>query len=791
MDKNSEKINLLLLKLENLLLRQQDFEAEIQSLRQEVRQLQSPGAAPIIFPEKQQGVITEPIPSAKPEVVYPPKNTPLPNNQQNTTPIIREPNFADKFKRENLGKSDFEKFIGENLINKIGILILIIGVVIGAKLAIDKGLISPLTRIILGYLVGVGLMGFAIKLKAKYESFSAVLLSGSIAIMYFITYAAYDLYALIPQSLAFILMVVFTSFTVVAALKYNKQIIAHIGLVGAYAIPFLLSDGSGKVLVLFSYIAIINVGILVLSFKKHWKPLFYLSFAFTWIIYLSWLTLDGKQAYLNLSLAFAAIFFLTFYITNLSYKVAKSEQFGFADVIIILLNSFVFYGIGYYILSEKNSELLGLFTLGNAIIHFVVSLIIYKRKLADKNLFYFILAMVITFITMAVPVQLSGNWVTIFWVVEASILFYLGRIKNISIYEKLSLPLILLAFLSLAQDWVLQSPEFNYINDVTYKQPFLNVGFLSAAIFIAAFTGMFLISRKAKNEAVETKIPTIRPLLTYIIPTILIVVIYFAFRIEIAGIFQNLFEQTKINTSPTKNSTYFEYNFNYLSIKIITIYIYSLFFATVLNYINLKKIKSSELAVATIIINVVVILSFLTQGLYVLSELRENYITQSSKYFVSGQVNISIRYIALLFFAILIASCYQLSKSELFKLKFKTAFDYLLYIAILWVLSSELLHWLELSGLRTGYKLGLSILWGAYSLFLISIGIWKNKKYLRIGAIALFAITLAKLVFYDLSSLGTVSRTIVFISLGTLLLIISFLYNKYKHLINDDVKKEN
>ena len=124
-------------------------------------------------------------------------------------------------------------------------------------------------------------------------------------------------------------------------------------------------------------------------------------------------------------------------------------------------------------------------------------------------------------------------------------------------------------------------------------------------------------------------------------------------------------------------------------------------------------------------------------------------------------------------------------------MKFKTAFDYLLYIAILWVLSSELLHILELSGLRTGYKLGLSILWGAYSLFLISIGLWKNKKYLRIGAIALFAITLAKLVFYDLSSLGTISRTIVFISLGTLLLIISFLYNKYKHLINDDVKKEN
>lgn len=100
-------------------------------------------------------------------------------------------------------KSDIEKFIGENLANKVGIIITVIGVAIGAKYAIDHDLISPLTRIILGYLVGLGLMGFAIKLKTKYENFSAVLLSGAIAILYFITFAAYSFYGLFPQLLAF------------------------------------------------------------------------------------------------------------------------------------------------------------------------------------------------------------------------------------------------------------------------------------------------------------------------------------------------------------------------------------------------------------------------------------------------------------------------------------------------------------------------------------------------------------------------------------------------------------
>ncbi len=784
MNNNDEKLNLLLIKLENLSIRQQDFGTEINILRKEIRQLQE-GITSKIPQSEYQPKPFEEIKTA-PQIISPPLQTP-PIFPPKPPPF--KPSFASQFKRENIGKSDFEKFIGENLISKIGILILVIGVAIGAKLAIDKGLISPLTRIILGYLVGVGLMAFAIQLKAKYESFSAVLLSGAIAIMYFITYAAYGYYQLIPQEIAFGLMVIFTSFTVVAAIKYNQQVIAHIGMVGAYAIPFLLSDGSGKVIVLFSYMAIINLGILVLAFKKHWKPLFYLSFGITWLIFLAWrIPLSDGLSYAKTTLLFSGLFFITFYITNLAYKVIKKEQFTITDVIILLLNSFIFYGIGYYALNEspKGNELLGLFTLGNALIHFVVSLIIYKRKLADKNLFYFILAMVITFITMAVPVQLNGNWVTIFWVVEASILFYLGRMKNIAIYEKLSFPLILLAFLSLLQDWALTSSEFNYIYDYVPIKPFLNVGFLSACIFIAAFLTMFMVNRypKAKDE----KTDSLRALFAYAIPSILIAVVYYTFRKEIANIFENLYQNARIDIKLNSKEHDFVYNENYPLFKTACVYLYTLFFASILTYLNISKLKSKELAVANAILNVLTILAFLTRGLYVLSELREAYILQNNKYFISGPMNIGIRYILLAFFALLIMSCYRLSKSEIFKVKFKTAFDYLLYIAILWVLSSELLHLLELNGLSTGYKLGLSILWGVYALFLIGMGLWKHKKYLRIGAIALFAITLLKLFFYDISSLDTISKTIVFVSLGVLLLIISFLYNKYKHLTNDDVK---
>ena len=136
-------------------------------------------------------------------------------------------------------------------------------------------------------------------------------------------------------------------------------------------------------------------------------------------------------------------------------KLIQKEKFDIADIILLLLNSFIFYGLGYVILSdhETGQHFLGVFTLCNALIHFVASVMIYRKDLADKNLFYLVAGLVLVFTTIAIPVQLNGNWVTLLWITEAVLLFWIGRTKKISFYELLSYPLILLAFFSLLQDW--------------------------------------------------------------------------------------------------------------------------------------------------------------------------------------------------------------------------------------------------------------------------------------------------------------------------------------------------
>jgi uncharacterized membrane protein len=269
---NNEKIDQLILKLETLRVKQSSISQEINELRGEIVEIKNTQANAQFDKSKEikRGARVETNLSID-------KKEPLSVDQTQQVKTYKDqPSFSSP--KPNIIpniKSDIEKFVGENLINKIGIVITVIGVAIGAKYSIEHQLITPLTRIVLGYLMGGGLLGVGIKLKKNYENYSAVLVSGAIAILYFITYAAYSFYGLIPQAFAFSLMVVFTSFTVIAAINYNNQVIAHIGLVGAYAVPFLLSEGSGKVGILFSYMLIINIGILFTI------PLFYLPGLFS------------------------------------------------------------------------------------------------------------------------------------------------------------------------------------------------------------------------------------------------------------------------------------------------------------------------------------------------------------------------------------------------------------------------------------------------------------------------------------------------------------------------------
>lgn len=766
MDKFKE-IEHLKNKIEFIEKKQLEFQNYISNLKKEIEALDGSGE-----------VIAKPLEDLvqKPNTIFVKENVTVRENRVKTKSIFEK--LIDNFEI----KSNLENFIGTNLINKIGILILIFGVIIGSKYAIDNNLISPMARVIIGYLISFGLMGFALKLKAKYENFSAVLLSGSLSLLYFLSFISYDFYQFIPQTAAFGLMFLFTIFAVLASLNYNKQVIALIGLVGSYAIPFLLSNDSENVLFLFSYVTIVNIGILFISFKKYWKPLFYSAFVFTWLIFTAWLFSDYSNLYFTEAILFASIFFLTFYTTFIAYKTIKKEAFAKIDVVFILMNSFVFFSVGYFILDQKDSttQYLGLFAIANAMVHFVVSKVFFKRENTDKKIFYLAIGLVFIFITMAIPIQLNGNWVTLLWSLEAALLFWLGRSKNIRIYEIISYPLIILSSLSLWQDWTSSSYFYQEF------KPFFNPIFLTAIISSLAFGFInYIHFTKQISETVTSKVSKI---FHYLLPFILLITVYFTFANEISQWFSIVYNRSAIPVESV-DYNYDEYNYDINKFQNLALLFYTIIFTLIISLLNFKKLKNNILYQITLISSLVLLFYSLSVGLFLCSELRTSYLLPSTeKLFDTGSIYLYIRYFNFAFVALLVYSIYLHVKKGIVKPEIGKYFSLLLHLVILWFLSSELLHWLDIYGNKNAYKLALSILWGSYSLLMVVLGLWRNLKYTRIAAIVLFAVTLVKLFLYDISNLSAVYKTIVLIILGVLLLVISFLYNKYSNKNNDEIE---
>jgi len=781
-----QKINELEQRIGNLLYRQSVVYNEIKQLENELAELKrQSNFSSVSTANTVKTSVEQPI--ERPTETLAEKATEKPVI---TAPTAPKPQISAP--KINLPKqpSDLEKIIGESWINKIGILIVVIGVAIGAKYSIENELISPLTRIILGYLMGIGLLGFGIKLKPKFEGYSAVLVSGAISIFYFITYFAYSFYDLIPQALAFVMMLIFTAFTVFTAIKYNRVVIAHIGLIGAYAVPFLLSSGSGRVDILFSYMLIINLGILFISIKKDWKSLHYSAFFFTWMIYGSWFadkSFDSNlQGYEALGLGFATAFFLVFYGVSLFNNIISKEKLDKVNIILILLNSFIYYGFGYGIFNGHSilDSYLGLFTLFNAAIHFAVLFFIKSKKLADSTLFYSTLGLVFTFITIAIPIQLDGNWVTLMWTAQGTILFWLGKTKKISIYEKISLPILGLAFISFLEDWA----RYRYAVNLDIHA-FWNVNFLTGIFAVLGYSSAVYLSRKHPDPEIEKNSP-FNTIKSFYLPVLLVLTAYLTFRNEIGYFFDYWYESTSLKGKEIGETDEFSlYNYDIEIFKNIYLLVYSLIFFGGMALLNFYKFKNKVLGISAIAIGLLVLFAAQTFGVGELGELRYSYINgNSNKYFNVSFNYILIRYPLWSSIAFALWAIFKNAKTQLENTKFHIFLEVVIHISILNFLSNELVTWMDLAGYQDVFKLGLSILWSVYSLLLVGLGIFQKKKHLRIFALVLFGITLAKLFLYDISNLSTISKTIVLIILGLLLLIISFLYNKFKDKIGDETK---
>jgi uncharacterized membrane protein len=337
-----------------------------------------------------------------------------------------------------------ESRIGSHWLNRIGIAAVLIGVSYFLKFAFDNNWIGPAGRVTIGLLAGIAVVVWSERFRNRgYTIFSYSLKAVGIGVLYLSLWAAFHVYILIPSGVAFMAMLIVTAATATLAITQDAQILAVFALTGGFATPVLLSTGQNKELELFSYVVLLDLATLTLLAIKPWRRLLLLSYLGTLLLYVGWYSTFYDRTQLRLTLGFATLFFAIFAIAPLVARQSENAvpvagrapalhgiSFSYKLMLfLVFINAGVYFLQVYGMFEDVNRNAVAWFALALAAVYIFLSRqmrVRYPDPAAAKTLHLLHLALAIAFITIAIPIRLDAHWITIGWLVEAVVLFWIG-----------------------------------------------------------------------------------------------------------------------------------------------------------------------------------------------------------------------------------------------------------------------------------------------------------------------------------------------------------------------------
>jgi len=661
------------------------------------------------------------------------------------------------------GEQDLEKFIGENLISKIGIAILVLAIGFFVKYAIDNDWIGPIGRVGIGVLCGGVLIGLAHWLRKSYAAFSSVLVGGGLAVLYFTIALAYHQYQLFGQTTAFIIMLVITAFSVLLSLLYDRQELAVIALVGGFVTPFLVSNGSGNYKVLFSYLLILNAGLLVIAYNKAWRLLNILAFCFTAILFASWvlkLPYDAAGSTYRGGMWFASIFYLLFFVINIAHTIKENKKFIASDFGILLVNTCLYAGVALYMMTQLGLDRYkGLFCAVMGVFHLATSWFLFRKNSVDKNILYLFIGITMSFVSLTAPLQLHGHYITLFWASEAVLLYWLFLKSQIKLIRLAAVVVWGAMLVSLLIDWA-RFYEFQRIEneDLHLLHIIFNKGFLTG---LYAAVSCWAIFRLRKGT------------------------VWYNVSLITAGVLLFFTGALEIN---------YQFNYYYPSVNLSLLYL--LLYAWLLIMVFcffLDRMKENHFKWLLVWLPIGGMLAYLLSLPEVFNVQQDMLEGHRFKNFFAGHW-VGVVMVILIFY-------WLVTRQRVGKLKAPVElFTWLACLTMVILVSAEgqlLINMLYYSPkysleelARVYNKTGLPILWGLCSFAFMWMGMRHKFKQLRIISLVLFSITLLKLFLFDIRNIPVAGKIAAFFCLGVLLLVVSFMYQRLKKIIIEDEEKK-
>ena len=644
-------------------------------------------------------------------------------------------------------ETNFEKYIGENLFGKIGILIFIIGIGFFVKYAIDQNWINETARTLMGYAVGAGMLVLAERLHKRYHTFSSLLAGGAFGIYYLITAIAFHYYALFSHTIAFVILCATTIFMSAVSVLYDRKELAVTALVGGFIAPFIISTDSSSIISLQIYITILNIGMFCLAMYKKWAILPMVSFAFTYIILWGTTALgsfsdsEAVTTYPTL-FAFATLFYVIFLLPVvfiLRTQYGENTRLGLLGI--ITANSFLYLIYGDFLLQhfEASSDTTAYLAFFIAAVNLAIHLYLRFRVEGQDTLRNLMLGLAVTFASMGIPILFSAANVLMVWAAESVLLLWLFTKEKNRIYELASAVLLLLTLGALAYYRITDTFIHDTGDSLFFNGAFFVTTFVSIAYYVVAVIMQFNkeLFSDTKRLIAYTPCNAIAYALGFSI-------LFLAFRDNYHfHLEQPISEYASLLTANIMLlggalilRKRFEISENKLAYEI------SLYLAGILFAMTVWNDTAPE--------------GLLLRWLMAL---------------------VTIAYMAYCMRGQLLVTSNQRNLHT----------EYSIISTLMWLTLTRLLL---ITFNEVNFSTAFSLSLGIAAFILMCIGMRYHSKEIRIVSLAEFGIVIGKLILNDVWAMPALGKIIVFISLGAILLILSFLYQKLKDALFNEKEQE-
>lgn len=321
---------------------------------------------------------------------------------------------------------NLEQVIGRKWLGWIAILLIFGAAAYFLKYAFENRWIGELGRIVLGVVAALTLVWLGHgRYRKGWRYLWQVLTGGGIAILYLSIYAAFGYYHLIDQRGAFVFLAVIVAEAFLLAAAYNAPSIAIMALVGGFLVPELLSTGRDQYATLFTYIVLLDLGMLGVVIGRSWRWIGSLAYAGTQLLFWGWYSEHYHPEKRLAALLFQTAIFLLFMLADLAPNLRRRAA-GWEEWVRLAVNPFVFYATCYALLNDDRHDWMAALALLLAVVYAALARAELALRPSDRRILLVTLGTALTFVTLAIPVQLESNWITIAWGVEAVAMLWAG-----------------------------------------------------------------------------------------------------------------------------------------------------------------------------------------------------------------------------------------------------------------------------------------------------------------------------------------------------------------------------